>query len=245
MVAKPGAGEVRLARRVRRLPDPPGVRLARPAPRPRPGPGQQRRDHLRPVRDPGARQLREPHLRRRPGRLDLRPVPAPGQRLAASRDSGRPTTSSSPRPGSRPTARSNRPRIPPCCTTGSWSTTTPRTSARWPSRQPTLQGPRTQGADRPPGPRTPGQVPQHLGPRDQGLRRALNRRPVERRRRIVTLRRIRPYRERGAVREPRKPRPIPGQIPVPPGQESHFERTAEDPVGKPPPGHDDQVARSR
>ncbi len=38
-----------------------------------------------------------------------------------------------------------------------------------------LPGPRTQGPHRPPGPRAPGQIPQHLGPADQGLRRALSR----------------------------------------------------------------------
>ena len=41
-------------------------------------------DHLRPVRDPGARLLREPDLPRRPGRRDLRPVSPPGQRLPAA-----------------------------------------------------------------------------------------------------------------------------------------------------------------
>ena len=54
--------------RVRRLPAPRRVRHAQPAQGARPGPGQQRRHVLGPVRDPGARQLREPHLRRRPGR---------------------------------------------------------------------------------------------------------------------------------------------------------------------------------
>ena len=39
---------------------------------------------------------------------------------------------------------------------------------------PHYQRPRPQGPDRPPGPRQPRPVPQHLGPRDQGLRPALS-----------------------------------------------------------------------
>ncbi len=46
-------------------------------------------------------------------------------------------------------------------------------------RQSPLQGSWPQGPHRPPGPRAPGQVPQHLGPADQGLRRALSRGPEE------------------------------------------------------------------
>ena len=57
LVIAPGTGEIVTQGRVRRLPAPPRVRLARAAAGPRPGPGQQRRDVLRPVRDPGARQL--------------------------------------------------------------------------------------------------------------------------------------------------------------------------------------------
>ncbi len=52
-----------------------------PAARERPGSRQQWRDVFWPIRDSGARQLSESHLRRRPGGGDLRPVSAAGQCL--------------------------------------------------------------------------------------------------------------------------------------------------------------------
>ena len=55
-----------------------------------PGARQQRRLSDGPLRDPGARLLREQDLRRRPGRGRLRTVSAAGQRRASARDSGRP-----------------------------------------------------------------------------------------------------------------------------------------------------------
>ena len=60
-----------------------------------PGPRQQRRLPERRVRDPGARQLQQQDLCRRPGVGDVRPDSADGERVAARRASGRPTTSSS------------------------------------------------------------------------------------------------------------------------------------------------------
>ena len=69
---------------VRRLPAAPRMGRAGRGPGGQPGPRQQRRLPDGQVRDPGARRVRQPDLRGRPVRGDLRPVPATGQRLAPS-----------------------------------------------------------------------------------------------------------------------------------------------------------------
>ena len=93
------------------------IEFATPPPRGRwPGPRQQRRLLLRPLRDPGPRQLQQPDLPRRPGDRHLRLHAAAGERVAASRASGRPTTSFSKARASR-TASLRSPPTPPSSTT--------------------------------------------------------------------------------------------------------------------------------
>ena len=145
-VAERSGGPGRLERRRTALVVPPGrgaiwsrdefgdcqlhLEFATPVPPrgPGPGPGQQRRPVLGPLRDPGARQLREPDLRRRPRRRDLRPVPAPGQRLAQARRVAdlRHHLHRPPVQGRR--HRSSRPPTSPSSTTACSSRTTPRCS---------------------------------------------------------------------------------------------------------------------
>ena len=73
-----------------------------------PGARQQRRDPHGPLRDPGARFVRQHHLRRRDGRVDLWRVPAARQRRRGNPANGRATTSSSRRRSST-ARRSSRP----------------------------------------------------------------------------------------------------------------------------------------
>ena len=87
------------------------VEWAAPDPPARRGPGPRQQRHLPdgPVRDPGARLLQGRHLRRRPGRGDLRPVSRRCSTPRARPASGRPTTSPSAAPGSTRPASSLEP----------------------------------------------------------------------------------------------------------------------------------------
>ena len=92
--------------RIRRRAAPRGVvRSAAAAGQGEPGSRQQRHLPAGRLRSAGARQLREPDLRERHGGLDLQAVSAAGECHVAGRDTGTPTTSSTPRRASRRTDR--------------------------------------------------------------------------------------------------------------------------------------------
>ena len=165
------------------------VEWAAPEPARRRGPGPRQQRHLPdgPVRDPGARLLQGRHLRRRPGRGDLRPVSAPVQRLAPARRSGRPTTSPSAAPGSTPSGKLLEPARITLFHNGILVQNNeepfgPTSWLKWlPYDRPGRPRP-----DPAPGPRPPRALPQHLAPR--APRTARPRRPKDLDRpKIVTL----------------------------------------------------------
>ena len=130
-----------------------------------PGPRQQRRLLLGRYEIQVLDSLREPDLRRRPGRRALRPVPAAGERLAASPASGRPTTSSSTRAALRRTASSQARATSPSSTTACSSTTHASSSAPRGTGGGDLHSRTPRRARSAAGPRQPGALPQHLDPR--------------------------------------------------------------------------------
>ena len=93
--SSPATGYNLHARFLRRLPAARGIRRAVTGQGREPGARQQRRLSDGPLRDSGARLVREQNLRRRTGFRGLRTISAAGECVAASGDSGRPTTSSS------------------------------------------------------------------------------------------------------------------------------------------------------